>query len=252
MVDRRSPSLKATIHQRSLEHGPTCKNFLYILKAGLRAAASCGRPRPSARGHPMGTVFRHRPLKGSGADRPLSEALDCLIGRLQPTEIDMRYLISRWRRECLWLDHFAHVNRWYYYRFRAVAVASSVTVPALVGLNLLGRGGATLRWITFALSLVAALSIALLELFRFGEKWRLYRHYSQRLVAEGWQFAERTGAYKAANDSNDSTNAFNSFVDEVEAVLKNFETEYQTEAIILRDQNDHKASALGAHANQDT
>jgi hypothetical protein len=96
--------------------------------------------------------------------------------------------------------------------------------------------------------LVAALSTSLLQLFRFGEKWRLYRNYCQRLVAEGWHLAQGTGTYEAASGV---TNTFKSFVDEVETLLKSFETEYQADAIILRDQKDNESSAAGARANQD-
>jgi Protein of unknown function (DUF4231) len=163
-----------------------------------------------------------------------------LIEQLQPDQpdspnnIEREYLISRWRRECLEMDHLADVNRWFFYRLRFLAVCSSVTVPALVGLNLAGQGGATVRWITFALSLVAALSTALLQLFRFGEKWRLYRHYYHRLRSAGWHFAESARINKTTNSPNDS---FHAFVHEVEKTLNDFETEYQTDAIILKDQN---------------
>jgi len=50
-------------------------------------------------------------------------------------------------------------------------VFSAITVPSLVGLNLSGTGGVIVRWITFALSLVAAVSTAFLTLYRLGDRW---------------------------------------------------------------------------------
>ncbi len=59
-------------------------------------------------------------------------------------------------------------NRKEFYGLRLVAIISAITVPSLVGLNLSGTGGSTGRWLTFALSLIAALSTAIIILFRFG------------------------------------------------------------------------------------
>lgn len=192
-----------------------------------------GRPQPLVRGSPMNFLVPR--LRDSEA--PRGKILESLINELKPNNLEREYLCSRWRRECLEMGHLADVNRRYFYRLRFSAVCSSVTVPALVGLDLAGSGGAIVQWATFSLSLVAALSTALLQLFRFGEKWRLYRYYYHRLTSAGWYFAERNKSYKTTDSPNGT---FHAFVDEVEKTLNKFEAEYQADAIILRDENDRE------------
>lgn len=77
-------------------------------------------------------------------------------------------------------------NRKQFYGFRLTAIISAIVVPSLVGLNLSGTGGTAVRWLTFAMSLVAALSTAILTLFRFGDRWLMYRTFSNELINVGW------------------------------------------------------------------
>jgi hypothetical protein len=77
-------------------------------------------------------------------------------------------------------------NREHFYTIRLVATLSAVIVPALVGLNLAGAGGAAVRWCTFSLSLVAAVSTAVLGVFRYGDRWNLYRDLQTELLAAAW------------------------------------------------------------------
>jgi hypothetical protein len=76
-------------------------------------------------------------------------------------------------------------NRKQFYRLRAVAVISSAIVPSLVGLNRSGTGGVWVRWVTLALSLIAAVSTATIALFRFGDRWCLYRNLQSALLRCG-------------------------------------------------------------------
>jgi hypothetical protein len=59
---------------------------------------------------------------------------------------------------------------------------SSITVPSLVGLNLSGTGGAVVRWLTFAFSLVAAITTGMLTLYRLSDRWLMYRKLNQDLI----------------------------------------------------------------------
>ena len=67
-------------------------------------------------------------------------------------------------------------NRKQFYGLRLAAVISAIIVPSLVGLNLSGTGGSAVRWLTFTLSLIAALSMLLAGAHsdRTGERrWHL-------------------------------------------------------------------------------
>jgi len=95
---------------------------------------------------------------------------------------------SRWETYLSLAAQRVDSNRQQFYYLRAVAVISSVIVPSLVGLNLSGSGGVWVRWITFALSLVAAVATACLALFRFGDRWFLYRDLQNELLLCGWTY----------------------------------------------------------------
>ena len=77
-------------------------------------------------------------------------------------------------------------NRKQFYGLRLAAIISAITVPSLVGLNLAGTGGTAVRWLTFTLSLIAALSTAIITLFRFADRWLMYRTLSNSLMSAGW------------------------------------------------------------------
>ena len=70
---------------------------------------------------------------------------------------------------------------------------SSITVPSLVGLNLSGTGGAVVRWLTFAFSLVAAITTGMLTLYRLSDRWLMYRKLNQDLMKIGWTLVENSG-----------------------------------------------------------
>jgi Protein of unknown function (DUF4231) len=114
---------------------------------------------------------------------------------------------ARWETYLLLAARRVSSNRKQFYGLRAVAVISSVIVPSLVGLNLAGTGGIVVRWLTFALSLIAATSTATLALFRFGDRWFLYRDLQNELLRCGWiliaQFEAATAwlAFVAATDT---------------------------------------------------
>ena len=80
----------------------------------------------------------------------------------------------------------AESNRKQFYGFRLTAIISAIIVPALVGLSFADTGGTIVHWLTFTLSLVAALSTAILMLFRFRDRWLMYRTLSNELINAGW------------------------------------------------------------------
>ena len=83
-----------------------------------------------------------------------------------------------------------------YYALRLLIIIGRVIIPALVSLDLGSNLAAGLvRWTTFGLSLMVAISAAIEGLFRFGERWRHYRTIVERLKIEGWQFFQLSGPY---------------------------------------------------------
>src|SRR5215831_10086546 len=81
-----------------------------------------------------------------------------------------------------------NMRKWFY-SLQGASTAAAIIVPALVGLNLSGSGGVTVRWVTFAVGLIGALCSSFLQLFRFGPRWRLYRDCFSALLLTGRDYA---------------------------------------------------------------
>jgi len=83
-----------------------------------------------------------------------------------------------------------------YYLLRLTAIVGGVTLPALVSLNISGESvSAYLCWLTFCISLLVAISVAVEGFFNYGERWRHYRRTVEDLKREGWQFFQLSGPY---------------------------------------------------------
>ena len=141
---------------------------------------------------------------------------------LQDPERDA-FWTARWETYLLLAARRVTSNRKQFYSLRAVAVISSVIVPSLVGLNLSGTGGTMVRWLTFALSLIAAISTATLALFRFGDRWFLYRDLQNDLLRCGWAFiAQARGEF---------TSAWQAFVAVTDAAIDKYNGAYEADLI---------------------
>jgi hypothetical protein len=119
-------------------------------------------------------------------------------------------------------------NRKEFYGLRLAAIISAITVPSLVGLNLSGTGGSTVRWLTFALSLIAALSTAIITLFRFAYRWLMYRALRNSLLNAGWALV---------NSPDTKQDAWAQFTAATDAAKARYNTTYQTAVILAAEQN---------------
>jgi SLOG in TRPM, prokaryote/Protein of unknown function (DUF4231) len=139
-----------------------------------------------------------QPAASSTASRQdwLKADLGRLIGELGLPTLRRHSLRSRWLDQVLWVEQRATHNRDRYYLWRLVTIIGGVVVPALVTLNLTGTAGTGVRWATFAVSLLVAVSAAVEGFFRYGERWRHYRRTAELLKSEGWQFFQLTGPYR--------------------------------------------------------
>ena len=107
------------------------------------------------------------------------------------------YWCQVWERVATNAAVRVETNRKLFYKFRLVATISSIIVPSLVGLNLSGTGGTAIRWLTFTFSLVAAISTAVLTLFRFGDRWLINRKLADDLTNAAWTFLNNPGTSPA-------------------------------------------------------
>ena len=103
---------------------------------------------------------------------------------------------ARWLDQVVWLEGKAKQCQQRYYALRLIAIVGGVTVPALVSLNVRqGSVAPVIAWTTFVVSLLVAAAVSVEGFFRYGERWRHYRHTAELLKGQGWQFYELAGAY---------------------------------------------------------
>ncbi|HIK17430.1 MAG TPA: DUF4231 domain-containing protein [Leptolyngbyaceae cyanobacterium M33_DOE_097] len=136
----------------------------------------------------------------------LRKKMEDLINGLELNEFHKRSLKERWLDQMIWADKKADQCRRWHYRLRLTTILGGVTLPALVGISvqLVDANPWLTTWLpyfAFALSQVIAISAAVEEFCRFGERWRDYRRMSEDLKAEGWQYLQLSGPYQYTSNS---------------------------------------------------
>ncbi|MFN2606398.1 MAG: DUF4231 domain-containing protein [Acidimicrobiales bacterium] len=125
----------------------------------------------------------------------MREDFDQMIALVEVTDVQRRFLRSRWLDQVLWAEGKApRMQRWHH-SLRVAAVMGGVLVPALVSLDVGGTAARASRWVAFGLGVLVAIAVSLEASFRFGEQWRHYRRTAELLKIEGWQFFQSAGPY---------------------------------------------------------
>ena len=138
-----------------------------------------------------------------------------LIEALELTELQKRFMRSRWLDQVLWMEGKANHARTWYYTLRLTAIIGGVIVPALVSLNIEGQAAAWARWGVFLISLLVAISVAVEEFFRYGDRWRHYRQTVETLKTEGWRFFQLTETYQGKSTHAQAFSSFATVVEEI-------------------------------------
>lgn len=167
----------------------------------------------------------------------LKEDLGSLIDSLELDDIQRRFLRSRWLDQVLWMEGRADHARRRYYALRLLAALGGVVVPTLIGLGPSGPMGDIVRGLTIGLSLLVAMSVAVEELIRFGERFRHYRRTVELLKSEGWQYFQLSGPYRRHASHRD---AYPSFAARVEGIIQPSVEVYVTEVVSERKREDEE------------
>jgi hypothetical protein len=167
----------------------------------------------------------------------LKAEFGALIDELDLRPMRKRLLKSRWLDQVAWLEGKADRARKAYYRLRLTTVVGAVLIPALVGLDTTSdRLDPGLGIAIWAVSLIVAVSAAVEQFFRFGERWRNYRNTVERLKMEGWLYLQLSGPYGADGASHESSYA--SFASRVEELIRVDVEDYLTKVAVQRDEKE--------------
>ncbi len=145
----------------------------------------------------------------------LKSDIGSLIDELAIPDLHKHFLRSRWLDQVLYTEKRAQQTQSQYYTYRMMTIIGSVTIPALVSLNLTGTVADYVHWLTFGISLLVAVSSAVEGFFRFGDRWRHYRETAEMQKIEGWQFLQLSGPYRRFNTHLDAYHTFASRVEEI-------------------------------------
>jgi hypothetical protein len=160
----------------------------------------------------------------------LKQEMGELIDRLDMSELQKRFMKSRWLDQVLWLEGKAEKSQKWYFRLRLMTIIGGVVIPALVSLNINdNRTRAYLGWATFGLSQLVAISAAVDEFFHYGDRWNQYRKTAEELKTEGWQFFQLSGPYKTAASH---AQAYTVFANRIEQTIQQ---DVQAYSALLRE-----------------
>jgi hypothetical protein len=143
----------------------------------------------------------------------LKQDLGGLIDALELSDLQKHFLHSRWLEQVLWMESTADTCQFRYYALRLIAIIGGVIMPALVSLKINDRG--LIFWLTFGVSLMVAVSLAVEEFFHYGERWRHYRRTVESLKIEAWQFFQLSGPYQSHPNHLEAYSPFAARVEEI-------------------------------------
>jgi hypothetical protein len=163
----------------------------------------------------------------SNEEKPKQDDSYFFIDSLEITDLQKHFLRSRWLDQTRWMSDKAKSSQKKYYLLRLIAIIGGVIVPTLVSMNISDEGVMTyIHYLTFIISLLVAISVAVEEFFHYSERWRHYRNTAERLKIEGWEFFQLSGSYK--NYEKHSL-AYTTFASKIEEILREEVGVYMTE-----------------------
>jgi hypothetical protein len=153
----------------------------------------------------------------------LQQELGSLIDTLDLSDLQKRFLRSRWLDQVLWMEGRADETRIWYYRLRLATIIGGVLIPVFVSLDM-----SFLRYVSIILGIVVAISAAVEEFFHYGERWRHYRRTVELLKIEGWKFFQLSGSYSRYENHRE---AYPVFAARVEEIIQSDVDVYITEVV---------------------
>lgn len=167
----------------------------------------------------------------------LKRDLGSMIDALLLTDLQKHFLHSRWLDQVLWMEGRADSARTRYYVLRLTAIVLGLVIPVLVSLNIEGQPGVILRYVIVVFGLLVAVSAALEEFFRYGERWRHYRQTVEWLKIEGWRFFQLSDPYRRFTTQAE---AYPVFADRIEDILRRDVNVYVAEIVRSKEEKEEE------------
>lgn len=177
------------------------------------------------------------PAKNSYREQ-LKGDMSKLIEEPNLSDLQKHFLRSRWLDQVLWMDGRTNSTHKRHYFLRLTMIIGGVIVPALVSLNLSEEAGSVIRWATFGISLLVAISAASEGFLHYGDQWQHYRRTVELLKTEGWQFFEQNGPYVGKSH----TEAYPIFTARVEDIIQHDIEAYFTKVVTEKEEKEKEAS----------
>jgi len=167
----------------------------------------------------------------------LKQNFNTMVEQIDLSDLQKQFLRSRWLGQVLWMEGKADNAHTMYYILKLTAIIGGVIVPALAGLNFIDHTASAyvyIRWTTFGISLLVAISLAVEGVFNYGERWRHYRKTVELLKIEGWQFFQLSGPYQQFDCHEE---AYTVFAGRVEEDIKSEVQDYITKVVQEKDED---------------
>ena len=152
-----------------------------------------------------------------------------LIDALEVSELQKRFMRSRWLDQVMWMESKCkNMQRWYYI-LRLTAIIGGVIVPTLIT--------QAYNYPATILSVLVAVSVAVEEFFHFGERWRHYRQSVELLKIQAWQFFQLSSPYQSFTCHGA---AYSVFAAKVEEIMQNEVNVYISEIVKEKKEKNKK------------
>jgi hypothetical protein len=149
----------------------------------------------------------------------VKEELEEMIDQSPLDDLQKQSVKKRWLHQVLYWNKRANESRWRYYALRSTTAVLSAIIPALVSLNLTGEpsiAGLSVRhWITILFGVIVASSVAIEEIFHFGDIWSEKRNAVELLMIEGWRFFQLSDDRYKGKDHKEAYVVFAARVEDI-------------------------------------
>lgn len=189
--------------------------------------------------------------KKTSYEDSLRKEMGGLIDQLQLPGLYKQALKARWLDQVVWMEKKADQCRRWHYRLRLTTIVGGVILPALVGANFQLEDNKSFKlwfpYLTFGLSQIIAVSAAVEEFCRFGDRWRQYRQTVENLKTEGWQYLQSSGPY---SEHVEHVENYTLFAARVESIIKEDVQTYITELIKQKSKEQAEVEQVAAEARK--